>query len=143
MFDFGNLGIIIRICDVINFKDIILIKGIVDVYNEKVIRVIMGLILNVNFYYLEKFEIINFLKENNYFIILIYLDKIVIFYNKIELKEKNVVIFGNEGNGIFDDFINIIDYKIIIFIFLNIELLNVVVVIGIILYKFREIEGVF
>ena len=67
--DPGNLGTIIRICDATNFKDIILTKGTVDAYNEKVIRATMGSILNVNLYYLEKSEIINFLKENNYSII--------------------------------------------------------------------------
>ena len=93
--------------------------------------------------YLEKSEIINFLKENNYSIISTYLDKTAIPYNKIELKEKNAVIFGNEGNGISDDFINITDYKTIIPIFSNTESLNVAVATGIILYKFREIEGAF
>ena len=71
------------------------------------------------------------------------LDKTAIPYNKIELKEKNAVIFGNEGNGISDDFINITDYKTIIPILSNTESLNVAVATGIILYKFREIEGAF
>ena len=134
MSDPGNLGTIIRICDATNFKDIILTKGTVDAYNEKVIRATMGSILNVNLYYLEKSEIINFLKENNYSIIP---------YNKIELKEKNAIVFGNEGNGISSHFINITDYKTIIPILSNTESLNVAVATGIILYKFREIEGAF
>ena len=143
MSDPGNLGTIIRICDATNFKDIILTKSTVDAYNEKVIRASMGSILNVNLYYLEKSEIINFLKENNYSIISTYLDKTAIPYNKIKLKEKNAIIFGNEGNGISDDFINITDYKTIIPILSNTESLNVAVATGIILYKFREIEGAF
>ncbi|MBF0991678.1 MAG: RNA methyltransferase, partial [Fusobacterium sp.] len=61
--------------------------------------------------------------------------------NKIELKEKNAVIFGNEGNGISDDFIEITNYKTIIPILSNTESLNVAVASAIILYKFREIEG--
>lgn len=141
--DPGNLGTIIRICDATNFKDIILTKRTVDAYNEKVIRATMGSILNVNLYYLEKSKIINFLKENNYSIISTYLDKTAIPYNKIELKEKNAIVFGNEGNGISSDFINITDYKTIIPILSNTESLNVAVATGIILYKFREIEGAF
>ena len=64
-------------------------------------------------------------------------------YNKIKLKEKNAIIFGNEGNGISDDFINIADYKTIIPILSNTESLNVAVATGIILYKVRELEGEF
>lgn len=141
--DPGNLGTIIRICDATNFKDIILTRDSVDAYNEKVIRATMGSILNVNIYYLEKQEIIKFLKENNYFIISTYLDKTAISYNKIKLKEKNAIIFGNEGNGISRDFINMTDCKTIIPILSNTESLNVAVATGIILYKFREIEGAF
>jgi len=78
----------------------------------------MGSILNVNLFYLEKQEIIKLLKENNYSIIATYLDKEALPYNKIKLKEKNAVIFGS-----------------------NTESLNVAVASAIILYKFREIEG--
>ena len=63
--------------------------------------------------------------------------------SEIKLKEKNAIIFGNEGNGISDDFINITNYKTIIPILSNTESLNVAVATGIILYKFREIEGAF
>ena len=41
--DPGNLGTIIRLCDATNFKGIILTKGTVDAYNEKVIRATMAL----------------------------------------------------------------------------------------------------
>jgi len=83
------------------------------------------------------------LKENNYSVIATYLDKEALPYNKIKLKEKNAVIFGNEGRGICDEFINISDCKTIIPILSNTESLNVAVATGIILYKFREIEGAF
>ena len=139
--DPGNLGTIIRICDATNFKDIILTKGTVDAYNEKVIRATMGSILNVNLFYLEKQEIIKLLKENNYSIIATYLDKEALPYNKIKLKEKNAVIFGNEGRGICDEFVSISDCKTVIPILSNTESLNVAVASAIILYKFREIEG--
>ena len=139
--DPGNLGTIIRICDATNFKDIILTKGTVDAYNEKVIRATMGSILNVNLFYLEKQEIIKILKENNYSVIATYLDKEALPYNKIKLKEKNAVIFGNEGRGICDEFVSISDCKTIIPILSNTESLNVAVASAIILYKFREIEG--
>lgn len=141
--DPGNLGTIIRICDATNFKDIILTKGSVDVYNEKVIRASMGSILNVNIYYFEKKEIIKFLKENNYSVISTFLDKTAVPYTKIELKKKNAIVFGNEGRGISQDFVEISNYKTIIPILSNTESLNVGVATGIILYKIRELEGAF
>ncbi|KGE62050.1 TrmH family RNA methyltransferase, partial [Fusobacterium periodonticum] len=113
----------------------------VQAYNEKVIRATMGSILNVNLFYLEKQEIIKLLKENNYSIIATYLDKEALPYNKIKLKEKNAVIFGNEGRGICDEFVSISDCKTVIPILSNTESLNVAVASAIILYKFREIEG--
>ena len=76
---------------------------------------------------LEKQEIIKLLKENNYSIIATYLDKEALPYNKIKLKEKNAIIFGNEGRGICDEFVNISDCKTIIPILSNTESLNVAV----------------
>ncbi|MGL4567229.1 MAG: TrmH family RNA methyltransferase, partial [Fusobacteriaceae bacterium] len=40
--DPGNLGTIIRLCDAAGFKDILLTKGSVDCYNDKVVRSSMG-----------------------------------------------------------------------------------------------------
>ena len=51
------------------------------------------------------------------------------------------MIFGNEGRGICDEFVSVSDYKTIIPILSNTESLNVAVASAIILYKFREIEG--
>ncbi|MEE0139488.1 TrmH family RNA methyltransferase [Fusobacterium ulcerans] len=50
--DPGNLGTIIRVADAAGFKDIILTKGSVDCYNEKVVRSSMGSILNMNILYM-------------------------------------------------------------------------------------------
>ena len=63
------------------------------------------------------------------------------FEENAKLKEKNAVIFGNEGRGICDEFVSISDCKTVIPILSNTESLNVAVASAIILYKFREIEG--
>ena len=55
--DPGNLGTIIRVADAAGFKDILLTKGSVDCYNEKVVRSSMGSILNMNIIYMEEAEL--------------------------------------------------------------------------------------
>ena len=56
----------------------------------------------------------------------------------MELKEKNAYIFGNEGHGISDIFIESTDIKAIIPIYGDVDSLNVSVASGIFLYKMRE-----
>ncbi len=139
--DPGNMGTIIRICDATNFKTLIVTKGSVDCYNEKVIRATMGSILNIDIMYLEKEKILKFLAEKKYKLIVTHLDENAISYNRIELSEKNAIIFGNEGNGVSKDFIENADIKTIIPILTQTESLNVAIATGIILYKIREIDG--
>ena len=95
-----NLGTIIRTLDASGYKDIILTKGSVDAYNEKTIRSTMGSIFNMRIYYLTDEELIEFLKQNNYKIIVTALSDNSIVYIKMQLTEKNAFVFGNEGNGV-------------------------------------------
>lgn len=143
VFDPGNLGTIIRICDATNFKDLILTKNSVDAYNEKVIRASMGSILNINIEYMGRGDILKILKENNYHSYATYLDKNSLHYNKVEIKSKNAIILGNEARGVGEDFLRIADTRTIIPILGNAESLNVAVASALILYKFRELQNYF
>lgn len=137
--DPGNLGTIIRTVDAAGFKDIILTNGSVDCYNEKTIRSTMGSIFNVRISYLDEEKMINFLKEKNYKLIATALDKTSIPYTEMKLSSKNAIIFGNEGNGICKNILNIADEKVIIPIYGTAESLNVAMACGIIIYKVREL----
>ena len=64
--DPGNLGTIIRVADAAGFKDIILTKGSVDCYNEKCVRSSMGSIFNMNISVYGREELIHFLEEKKY-----------------------------------------------------------------------------
>ena len=139
--DPGNLGTIIRVADAGGFKDILLTKGSVDCWNEKVVRSSMGSILNMNILYLEEEEMISFLKEKGYKMEVTALDKTSIEYTQMSLSEKNAIIFGSEGNGVSQRFLEISDEKLIIPIYGIAESLNVAMACGIILYKTREILG--
>lgn len=137
--DPGNLGTIIRTADAAGFKDIILTKGSVDCYNEKVVRSTMGSIFNINLYYVEEEFLLKFLKEKNYKLISTVLSDDCVPYTKMKLEERNAIIFGNEGNGIGENIINSSDEKVIIPIYGTAESLNVAMACGIIIYKCREI----
>ncbi|WP_064612451.1 TrmH family RNA methyltransferase [Streptobacillus moniliformis] len=139
--DPGNIGTIIRTLVAANYRTLILTKSSVDVYSPKVVRATMGGIFNVNIIYEEKENIIRFLKENGYNIISTALSKESIDYREVELKkDKNAYIFGNEGGGVSDEFLEISHQKAIIPIYGKIESLNVSIALGIFLYKMRELD---
>lgn len=140
--DPGNLGTILRVCDASGFKDIILVKGCVDIYNEKVVRSSMGSIFGVNFIYLEESEIFKFLRENNYKTFVTALDSSSIDYTDVKLTGKNAFVFGNEGVGVCKEFLDFADKKVIIPIYGIAESLNVAMASGIFLYKMRELINI-
>ena len=136
--DPGNIGTIIRTMEATNFKNLILTKGSVDVYNPKTVRATMGGIFKLNIIYDTPENIIKFLKENDYLTISTALHEDSVNYNDIKLKVKNAYIFGNEGGGVSKYMIENSDIKAIIPIYGNIESLNVSVASGVFLYKMRE-----
>ncbi|MDO5089479.1 MAG: RNA methyltransferase [Leptotrichiaceae bacterium] len=136
--DPGNLGTIMRTMEAANFKNLILTRGSADVYNPKTVRAAMGGIFNLNIIYETPENIIKFLKHNNYLIITTALHENSVSYENINQKSKNAYIFGNEGGGVSEYFIENSDIKSIIPIYGNVESLNVSVAAGIFLYKMRE-----
>jgi TrmH family RNA methyltransferase len=139
--DPGNLGTIIRVADAAGFKDILLTKGSVDCYNEKVVRSSMGSIFNMNIIYMEEEELIALLKKEEYKIVVTALEKNSVSYTQMKLAEKNAIVFGSEGDGVSQNFLKVCDEKIIIPIYGIAESLNVAMASGIILYKTKEILG--
>ena len=136
--DPGNIGTIMRTMIAVNFKNLILTKGSVDVYNPKTVRATMGGIFKLNIIYETPENIIEFLKKNDYLIVSTALHKDSISYEKIIQKDKNAYIFGNEGGGVSDYLIEQSDIKSIIPIYGDIESLKVSVASGIFLYKMKE-----
>jgi RNA methyltransferase, TrmH family len=137
--DPGNLGTIIRLIDAVGFKDIILTTGSVDMYNDKTVRSSMGSLFNLNINYLSEEKLIEFLKLNNYNILSSGLTNESVNYNKVKLKNKNAIVFGNEGQGVSENILNISNEIVKIPIYGSAESLNVGVATGIILYKVKEI----
>ena len=136
--DPGNVGTIIRTMIATDFRNLILTKGSVDVYNPKTVRATMSGIFKLNVIYETSENIVKFLKEKNYLTISTALHEDSISYDEIEQKERNAYIFGHEGGGVSDYLIENSDIKAIIPIYGNIESLNVSVATGVFLYKMRE-----
>ncbi len=140
--DPGNLGTIIRTALGAGVDAIYLLKGTVDLYNEKVLRSTMGAIFKIPIYLdvgLE--EVKGLMEENNLIPLMGSLDGQSL-YNKIP-NGKYVVFVGNEANGISKEVQKLEGLKVKIPLFGDIESLNVAVATGIILYgvKLTQIDG--
>ena len=139
--DPGNLGTIIRVLDAVGIENLILTKGSCDIYNEKVVRSTMGSLFNLNIEYLSLTELSEILKKNNFNILSTALSKESISYEKMNLQEKNAIVFGNEGHGVSEEILKISNEKVIIPIYGKAESLNVALASGIFLYKYRELKN--
>lgn len=97
--DPGNLGTILRSLDSSGLKQIILSKGTVDCYNNKVVRSSMGAIFRVNIFENKNLEEeIKVLKEKGYKIIVTSLNTEKSYFD-IDYK-KSVIVIGNESKGV-------------------------------------------
>lgn len=133
--DPGNLGTIIRTADAAGFNHIILGKGTVDLYNDKVIRATQGSMFHVRIEQHHLVNVIEKLKQDDFTIYASALQD-AISYKNIEQKERIALILGNEGAGISDDILQASDERIHIPIYGKAESLNVGVAAGILMYAF-------
>ena len=136
--DPGNMGTIFRSLEASGIKNIILSSDSCDIYNEKVIRSSMSSIFRINHYISN--DIINdilYLKRNGFNIIGTSA-KAKQNYYEIDINEKNIIIIGNEANGIRKQIDSICDYNIKIDIEKDIESLNAAIALSIISFEIRK-----
>lgn len=97
----NNLGAIIRSCLAFNFKGIYLIGKCVDIFHPKTIRSSMGYVFNMP---IEKFNSFDYFlayaKKNNMNLIATANDARAIDVHKFKNTKNNVLLIGNEGNGL-------------------------------------------
>lgn len=133
--DPGNLGTIIRTLDSVGLNQVLISKGTTDPYNPKVIRSTMGAIFRVKIIECENLkETLKKLQENNFKIMVTDLNTDKSIYD-IQL-QKNVIIIGNEANGVSEEIKDIADTKAIIPMFGKTESLNASIATGVILYEY-------
>ena len=133
--DPGNLGTIIRTAHAAGVDGIILTKGTVDIYNEKVIRSTMGSLFYVPIIQEDKnLSFIKKLKDDGFSLVATSLQESKDFF-KSDLKGKIILSVGNEGNGISEEIFLLADKKVKIPMPGGAESLNVAIATSIILFE--------
>ena len=135
--DPGNAGTIIRNSVAFDIDTIIFSNDSVSPYNEKVLRSTGGMIFNTNILIGNIEELIKEIKDKNIKVIGTSL-KSSISLEKLEKIDEFAIIFGNEGNGVKEDILNLCDKIVRIDMKQKCERLNVGVYSAIILYYFYK-----
>lgn len=128
--DPGNFGTIIRSANAFGIKDILTLNC-VDKYNPKVLRATMGAIFRVNILNVD-FDKILSLKEK-YNLISTTLNEKSKNLEEFLFKGKNIIVMGNEANGVSKEILKISDEFLKIDIKNSMESLNVSVASSIIM----------
>lgn len=102
--DKGNLGTIIRTMVAFNVFDLAIIKPGIDIFDPKVIRASMGSIFKINFQYFDSFTQYQ-AKFNNSFYPFMTNGKYLL--PEVKYQTPFSLIFGNEGQGLGQEFLNI------------------------------------
>ena len=133
--DPGNVGTIIRIADWFGISYILAGAGTADAYNPKVVQATMGSLARVKVLPVELEQQLQQLEQNNPVCGAVLEGENI--YNA-QLPESAVILIGNEGNGINQSLLPLIDLKLAIPAFGKAESLNAAVATGIICSEFRR-----
>ena len=132
--DPGNLGTILRLCDWFGIEQLVCSKDAVDIYNPKVIQATMGSIARVNVNYID---LVSFIEQTKLAVFGTFMDGKNIY--KAILPQEGIIIMGNEANGISSEIEKLIQNKLTIPRFGNLqqtESLNVATATAIVLSEF-------
>ncbi len=140
--DPGNLGTILRTADAVGFDGVLLSENCADLYSPKVIRSSMGSFFHIKVYEKVTLDDLNKLKKDGFLIYCGALGENTISYTKADYKKPNIIVVGNEANGISDSVLNIADQCIKIPILGEAESLNVGVAAAVIMYEAQRQRNV-
>lgn len=136
--DPGNAGTIVRNSLAFGYNLVYFSNNSVDIYNSKFIRATQGYFYSLK---LLRGDISDFCKKlilNNYDIITTYLDNSSIDINNIIPNDKHALVFGNEGQGVSKEILDLSTKKVIIKMDDKVDSLNVAVASGIIMFQFNK-----
>lgn len=136
--DPGNIGTILRTMVSFSFFDVV-VTNYISLFNSKTLQASQGAFSFLNIYEGDV-STLKQLKDNSFTIISTTLTEDSVFLNDSQsiFKENSnkIVVFGNEGNGVSKDIIDISNYKIKIDM-QNIDSLNVSIACAITLYQIK------
>ena len=136
--DPGNLGTIIRLCDWFGISHIICSSSTVDAFNPKVVQSTMGSLARVNLVYGDLKQMIQ-QSGNSSLVYGTFMEGDNIY--KTPLRNDGILVFGNEANGISRELEALVNQKISIPRFGDLqqtESLNVAMATSIVLSEFRR-----
>ena len=131
--DPGNLGTLMRSAKAFGFDTILLGRGTVDIYNDKVIRSSQGAIFKLNFINDNIKDFINEHPEYEFYGTDV---RTGVEAEAIKPNKKIALILGNEGNGMQEELKSLTKANIYIPL-INTESLNVSVAGSILMYLFK------
>lgn len=134
--DPGNLGTIIRTAHSFGFEGIYCSNDCVDVYNDKTIRSTQGAMFQLPIVRVDLLKQIDLLKCDGFTVIGTSLHNSIGF-EQCKSSEKMAFIFGNEGQGVREELLNLTSLNIKIEMN-EFDSLNVAIAAGICMYKFRK-----
>ena len=133
--DPGNVGTILRTADAAGFDGVILSPDCADVFAPKVLRATMGSIFRVGLSFPGSLtKQLEQLKEEGFSILSSQLDGEP-FYSRQGVKEKLVLVIGNEGNGISDPVRALATHRLRLPMRGGAESLNAAIAAGIMMYE--------
>lgn len=138
--DPGNAGSILRSADWFGVDTVLLGKGCVELYNEKVIRSTAGSIFHLPV--VEDVDLLTLLpdlRQRGYTAVALSADGKEA-YDRLSWKKRNVLVFGNEAHGVSSEVRSLCDAVVKIPKFGNAESLNVGVACGIIMAHVRNMK---
>ncbi|QGH35257.1 RNA methyltransferase [Gracilibacillus salitolerans] len=132
--DPGNLGTMIRTADAAGFDTVILGKGTVDLFNDKVIRSTQGSMFHLHIYEADLMEEIDRLQQEGIIVWSTGLENAT-FYHELEVPNKLAIMVGNEGAGVDPALIQKATQNVKIPIYGQAESLNVSIAAAILMYE--------
>jgi RNA methyltransferase, TrmH family len=135
--DPGNIGTIIRTAEASGIDAVILGKGTVDLYNQKVLRSAQGSHFHLPIIKGDLSDIIRDLKEKGIPVYGTALENGE-EYTTVSPQGTYALIVGNEGSGMSPEILSITDQNLYIPIYGRSESLNVAIAAGILLYYFKN-----
>ncbi len=133
--DPGNLGTMIRTSVGAGFGGIIIVKGTVDMFSPKVVRVCAGSQFITDVFFAESaVEAIEIIKIIGRQMVTTEFDA-QRYYHQVDFSGNKALVVGNEGNGLSGEFLQSDSIAVKIPMEENLESLNVAVAAGIIMYE--------
>lgn len=132
--DPGNVGTMIRTADAAGFQGVVLGRGTVDLYNDKTLRAAQGSHFHLEIYQGDLVEFIQKFRENKLPVLGTELNPEAKSYKDVELTKAFGLIVGNEGVGVSEDVLALVDQNIYIPMQGDAESLNVAIAASILMF---------